>query len=461
MMGAMSAPDQKARDLEIARALAAEVSATGTDVTWRKVTALIDRFGAGRLTPPVRDRVGAALAEAGLSVKPSFATVQRYETVRLALGDAADVDDDGRTRTMSHVLPLDEAVRITEWRQREPVHERGLFDAAPVEGVLSIELDVSHTEPDIAWEALGPLCPGLTEAMVNELFTVDPLPKVRDYPGEIRLVSGFSVRAEESERDTDDGKAGALVFQLVELLAGDGWLVTSWHRSKRHEGAEEIAEGPPLGHADVYDAVARHWVADSLTSADDLATLILHELVATYPQAGRVLMSWLEQWELDFHRRFDETERATLIAIRALLAEFEERLVAFERPEVDPGEAWFTALSSDRWATRIRGLVTRTLADLDALKGTIRSSLDLLGVYSAAQHLRLARQQAEQGERLQQALALVTSVLLVPPFIPSLFGSNTQIPGQGAWWGFGVMLGLIVVGAAGTYLLIRPRGGSG
>ena len=178
---------------------------------------------------------------------------------------------------------------------------------------------------------------------------------------------------------------------------GNGWLISSWHRSKRYEGAEEIAEGPPRGHRDVYAGVERHWISDRLTTADDLATLIMYELVSTYPQAGRVLMSWLEQWELDFHRRFDETERDTLIAIRALLAEFEERLAAFERPEVDADEAWFTALTNDRWATRMRGLVTRTLADLDALSGALRSSLDLLGVYSAAQHLRIARHQASRA----------------------------------------------------------------
>jgi hypothetical protein len=453
----VSSPDQG--DLAVARALADEVRATDAGVTWRKVTTLIDRFGAGRLTPGVRERIAAALAAAELSVKPSFADVQRYETVRLAFGDAA-AEDEGRTRTMSHVVPVAEAARITEWRPGEPARERGLFTAAPVAGVLSIELDVGHTEPDVAFEALAPLCEGLTEEMLHELFTVDPLPKVRAYADGVRFVSGFSVHAEESEHggeNTDDGKAGALVFQLVEILSGEGWLITSWHRSKRYEGAEEIAEGPPRGHRDVYSGVERHWIADGLVSADDLATLIMYELVATYPQAGRVLMSWLEQWELDFHRRFDETERNTLIAIRALLAEFEERLIAFERPEVDAAEAWFCGLTTDRWALRIRGLVTRSIADLDALSGAIRSSLDLLGVYSAAQHLRLARQQAEQGERLQQALAIVTSVLLVPTFITSLFGSNTQIPGQGSWWGFGLMIALIVAGASGTYLAIRPR----
>jgi hypothetical protein len=31
------------------------------------------------------------------------------------------------------------------------------------------------------------------------------------------------------------------------------------------------------------------------------------------------------------------------------------------------------------------------------------------------------------------------------------------VPGQGKWWGFVVMVILMVLGAAGTWALIRPR----
>jgi Mg2+ and Co2+ transporter CorA len=51
----------------------------------------------------------------------------------------------------------------------------------------------------------------------------------------------------------------------------------------------------------------------------------------------------------------------------------------------------------------------------------------------------------------------VTSVLLVPTFIAGTFGANTEIPGQGKWWGFVLMVILMVLGAVGTYALIRPR----
>jgi hypothetical protein len=274
------------------------------------------------------------------------------------------------------------------------------------------------------------------------------------------MVSAFAVHADESEEgasDADASKAGALVVQLVEMLAGDGWMITCWHRSKRYEGAEEIEEGPPLGRDEVLQGVERWWVQGGLSTAGDLATLVLHELVLTYPSAARVMNSWLEQWELDFHRRFDKTERHTLIDVRSLLAELEDRLRAIERPETDAADSWFTGFSTDKWPERVQKLLDRALSDLESIHSTLRSSLDLLAVHATAQQLRLAQQQAQQQEKLQGALALVTSVLLVPTLIAGAFGANTMIPGQGKWSGFVLMVILMVAGATGTWLLIRPR----
>ena len=219
----------------------------------------------------------------------------------------------------------------------------------------------------------------------------------------------------------------------------------------------EKEKGRPEGHDEVVRGVERWWRQGDTQTAGDLATLVLHELVLTYPQTARVLLSWLEQWDLDFHKRLDETERHTLIDVRSLVAEFEERLVALERPEEDPDDAWFTGLSSDRWARRVKSLIERALSDIAEIHGALRASLDLLGVHSAAQQLRLAQFQAQQSEKLQGAVALVTSVLLVPTFIAGLFGSNTMIPGQQKWWGFALMIALMVVGAAIAWRVIRPR----
>jgi hypothetical protein len=448
-------------DRERAVALAAQVASSDDGVTWRKVTTLLDVFGAYRLTNEVRARMESALAEAGIDAKPPLSEAERFETVRLTLHESNGATEDARSRTVSRVLPVNEALKVTEWRPGAPPQARKLFDLRlSTDAVRWFDVDVIHTEPDTVFEALGPLCPGLTQQMVTDLFTVDPRPHVHSYTDapHLRMVSAFAVHADESEEgasDAEASKAGALVFQLVELLAGDGWLISCWHRSKRYEGAEEIAEGAPEGHEAVFHGVERWWCDGGLSTAGDLGTLALHELVLSYPSAARVMLSWLEQWELDFHRRFDETERHTLIDVRSLLAELEERLRSLERPESDAMDSWFTGLSGDKWAARVNGLVERGLSDLDAIHATLRASLDLLGVHSAAQQLRLAQYQAEQSDRIQRGIGLVTSVLLVPTLIAGVFGSNTQIPGQGEWWGFGLLVLLMVAGATGAWLLFR------
>lgn len=454
-------------DAATAARLAEQVKASADGVMWRKTTTLLDLFGSYRLTTEVRERIAAALVQAGLDSKPPITDVQRFETVRLALDEDRDGQPDeaesGRTRTMSRLLPIDDVLEVTEWRPGRPPERKALFSlAAEPDAVRWFHIDVIHSEPEAIYQALDPICPGLTLQMVVDLFTVDPRPLVHSYTDEpqLRMVSAFAVHADESEEGASDAnasKAGALEFQLVEMLAGDGWMITCWHRSKRYAGAEEIAEGEAAGRGEVLEGVQRWWLQGGLSTAGDLATLVLHELVLTYPSAARVMLSWLEQWELDFHRRFDQTERHTLIDVRSLLAELEERLRAIERPEADPEDAWFSLLSGTKWAHRVQRLMDRALADLQSIHGTLRSSLDLLGVHSAAQQLMLAKDQARSSERLQSTLAIVTSVLLVPTLIAGMFGANTQIPGQGKWWGFLLMVALMVLGAAGTYALLRPR----
>src|SRR2546423_7798334 len=461
-------PDQPDGDAATAAALAQQVAASADGVTWRKVTTLLDLFGAYRLTTDVRRRIARALVEADLIAKPPITDIQRFETVRLAL----DLDRDGRpdepeeavrSRTMSRLLPIDDVIEATEWKPGRPPERKTVFSCSePTDGVRWFHVDVVHSEPDMIFETLAPICRGLTLQMVIDLFTVDPRPYVHSYTDEpnLRMVSAFAVEADESEEgaaDAEASKAGALVFQLVEMLAGDGWVVTCWHRSKRYHGAEEIAEGPPAGREEVMRGVERWWLHGGVSTAGDLATLILHELVLTYPSASRVMNSWLEQWELDFHKRFDRTERHTLIDVRSLLAELEERLRAIERPEAEPDDAWFNGLSAEKWAVRVQKLMEGALSDVASIHAPLGSSLELLGVHSAAQQLKLAQHQAAGQERLPPALGVVTSVLLVPSFIAGFFGANTQVPGQGKWWGFVLMVVLMVLGAAVTWALIRPR----
>src|SRR3954453_15581064 len=132
------APDQGASDAEIAAALAKQVKASADGVTWRKMTTLLDLFGAYRLTTNVRRRITTALTEAGLDAKPLIADAERFETVRLTAHEDTSEDDDeydprSRSRTMSRLLPIDDVLEVTEWRPGHAPEKKTLFECAPSE----------------------------------------------------------------------------------------------------------------------------------------------------------------------------------------------------------------------------------------------------------------------------------------------------------------------------------------
>jgi hypothetical protein len=446
-------------DAQVASELADEVEVADGSRTWRKVTTLLDLFGAHRLSPEVRDRIAAAIEDAGLEVKPGLDEVERYETVRIALaGTDEELAQRGRTRSLSHVAPVTEAITASEWWAEGVTAVDNVF-AIPLdeenEKVRWFDVDVLHIEAQDAFDSISPYCPGLTMEIFLELFRVDPQPSTRTYAGGVRFVSAFSVDAEESTAGEGESrsKTGALVFQLVEVLTGDGWVVSAWHRAKSYEGGDRIGEGPPHGREGVRREVEAQW-SNELSSAGDLATLILHRLVATYPAATRTLNSWLEQWELEFHRLYDETERETLVDLRSLLAEFEQRLLAFDRPAEQPERAWFRGLSTDAWARRVNGLIARTRTELVALNGALRGALDLLAAHSSAQQLKLAQQQSEQTKALERKVILISVLLLAPAVIAEVWGSKAKVPLPNTWEGLALEFAIMGVAAYLTYWFV-------
>jgi hypothetical protein len=447
-------------DARVASELADEVEAAEGSRTWRKVTTLLDLFGAHRLSPEVRARIGTAIRGAGLEIKPGLEEVERFETVRVALaGTDEELAQRGRTRSLSHVAPVTEAITASEWwgdgvNWVDNVFAIPLSDEA--KKVRWFDVDVLHIEAQDAFDSISPFCPGLTMEVFLELFRVDPQPSTRNFPDGVRFVSVFSVEARESSaaEGESNSKTGALVFQLVEVLTGDGWMVSAWHRAKSYEGGDRIGEGPPRGREEVRREVEALWSTE-LETAGDLATLVLHQLVASFPPATRVLNSWLEQWELEFHRLYDETERETLVDLRSLLAEFEQRLLALDRPVEEPERAWFRGLSTDTWARRINGLVARTRTELGSLNGALRGALDLLAAHSSAQQLKISQAQAEQTKALERKVILISVLLLAPAVIAEVWGSKAKIPLADTWEGLVLLFVVMGLAAYLTYLFVR------
>jgi hypothetical protein len=130
---------------------------------------------------------------------------------------------------------------------------------------------------------LAPICRGrLKDKMVRDLITPERFASGGRYgDSPVAISSGFRIR--HLHRATNGGvdprgDRVTSVFEPVQLLAGDDWLLSCWLPPRVFRGM-----GHPVPVADdsssgLYLAVARRWPTSSATSAEGLAKLIRREL---------------------------------------------------------------------------------------------------------------------------------------------------------------------------------------
>ena len=129
-------------------------------------------------------------------------------------------------------------------------------------GVRWFKIVCGVEKAEVVLAAVGGHYPGLTMPMLDDLLTPGEEPGGRRYDDGVRLASSFSVSpwrpGEQVERGMPQG-IGVLHFQPVELLVGDGWLITYWHPRRTFEGPKMIEEDPPSEADELFEAVADRW----------------------------------------------------------------------------------------------------------------------------------------------------------------------------------------------------------
>jgi hypothetical protein len=119
--------------------------------------------------------------------------------------------------------------RISVWREDGSSQAVELSRLAGAGGFPWFELACGVEEVDGVLAAIREHCPGLTEAMLEDLLTPDEQPEGKRYEGDVRLASSFGVEPWRPDRQVNRGTpqgVGVLRFQPVELLAGESWLIT-------------------------------------------------------------------------------------------------------------------------------------------------------------------------------------------------------------------------------------------
>lgn len=331
-------------------------------------------------------------------------------------------------------LPVNEQPPDVRRRRLRPFSETSSRDAT--EGaVLAKAADpnyglVESRVQDVTGR-LEKWCPGLNEEMVRDLLRQDVQPKVETYGDEddgLRGVSAVAVIAREQPKTADDPSddvADELVFQTVEIIVGQGWLVTCWHPSRIVTGA-----GQEAGHP------------------------VLRE------PSHRMMERWVASWEVAFFHSLGHHEKAARLTAAAsrisnllsMTDELRRRLTAFEHARWSTADkSWFPGLGDNSTGgeagpsvTALATLIDTSERTFTLLADTIRADVNLLMLQSTAA-------QQEAGEQMQGYLGKVTGLVLVPTLVAGVFGANTAIPGGQAWWGFEVMLLLMVEPAVLVY----------
>jgi hypothetical protein len=131
----------------------------------------------------------------------------------------------------------------------------------------------------------APICRGkLKDKMVRDLITPERFASGGRYgDSPVAISSAFRIR--HLHRGTNGslnvgGKGVTSVFEPVQLLAGDGWLLSCWLPPRVFRGLGNPVDATEDSSNGIYLAVAQRWPTSSADSAEGLAALVRRQLAA-------------------------------------------------------------------------------------------------------------------------------------------------------------------------------------
>jgi hypothetical protein len=146
-------------------------------------------------------------------------------------------------------------------------------------------IDIHHEELHTP-RALGTLnrvCDGMiTQRMARDLAMPRRFPAAGTYGStSIRMTAAFLVRHLQAGAEGSDGAGPvASVLKPVQVLIGEGWLLSAWLPSRLFRGSSAALTADCDGDDPdrLHLAVATSWVGSGGETADELAGLIRREL---------------------------------------------------------------------------------------------------------------------------------------------------------------------------------------
>jgi hypothetical protein len=162
------------------------------------------------------------------------------------------------------------------------------------EGVRWVDIHHGELRSASSLGTLNRLCDGaLTQRMARDLATPRRFPAAGTYTSTpIRMTAGFLVRHLQLDlaEDEDIGLV-ASVLKPVQLLVGEGWLLSAWLPSRLFRGSSTALDADCDGDDPdrLHLSVAASWTESACATAGDLGELIRRELEVASGHRSRAI----------------------------------------------------------------------------------------------------------------------------------------------------------------------------
>ena len=175
--------------------------------------------------------------------------------------------------------------QASAWVPGRPPEPLPLQDLEESNAIRWVDIYGGDLEGGEALALLAPICRGaLKHKMVRDLITPERFASGGRYgDSPVAISSAFRIR--HLQPGTHDGVAvGAdgvtSVFEPVQLLVGDDWLLSCWLPPRVFRGLGDPVDATEDSSNGLYLAVSKRWVTSGGDSAEDLASLVRRQLAA-------------------------------------------------------------------------------------------------------------------------------------------------------------------------------------
>jgi hypothetical protein len=181
--------------------------------------------------------------------------------------------------------------QASAWLPRRAPEPLPLQDLELADGLRWVDIYGGDLGTSEVLALLAPICRSqLTEKMVRDLITPKRFAVGGSYRNsEVIITSGFRIRhlgsgangtnaTNGNGSNPTNGHPVASVFEPLQLLVGDDWLLSCWLPARVFRGLCDPVHVADESSSGLYLAVAKRWPTSDAQSTADLAKLVRREL---------------------------------------------------------------------------------------------------------------------------------------------------------------------------------------